>query len=55
MATPEAPRTRILDWKSLVQKAWGKDYNKPEKVYEFSNGRTFEEKKPGGPYDPNHG
>lgn len=35
-------RFRDLSWKELVQKAWGKDWNKPEKAYEFSGGREFE-------------
>lgn len=50
MAVDTTVRTRTLDWKELVLKAWGKEWNKPEKVYEFGNGRVFEEKKPGGPY-----
>ena len=28
--------------KELAQQAEGKDWNKPEVVYEFSNGRKFE-------------
>ena len=35
-------RTRNLSWKEICQKAWGKDWNKPETVYEFSGGKTFE-------------
>lgn len=34
-------RTRELSYKELVQKAWGKDWKKPEPAYEF-HGRTFE-------------
>ena len=35
--------TRDVDWESLVSKAWGKEYIKPEVAYEFSNGRKFED------------
>lgn len=31
------------DMKTLAQKAWGKDWNAKEKVYEFSNGRKFDD------------
>lgn len=34
-------KTRELSWKDLVQKAWGKDWNKNEVVYEFGE-RKFE-------------
>lgn len=44
-------RVRTLSWAEVVRKAWGKDWNKPDIVYEFSN-RKFEERKRGGPYDP---
>jgi hypothetical protein len=43
-------KTRELNWKELVLKRWGKDYAKPDPGYEFSNGRTFETPKDGGPY-----
>ncbi len=26
----------------MAQKAWGKDWNKPDVVYEFSNGKKYE-------------
>lgn len=35
-------RTRDLSWQELCQKAWGKDFKKPDPSYEFSNGRVFE-------------
>lgn len=47
-------RTRDLSWRELVQKAWGKDWNKPDPAYEFP-GHTFDDPKQGGPYDPNRG
>lgn len=33
--------TRILNWRDLVLKAWGEDYDKPETVYRFSQNREF--------------
>lgn len=42
-------RYRNLSWREIVQKAWGKEWTKPEPAYEFTN-RTFEEPKEGGPY-----
>lgn len=38
--------TRILNWRDLVLKAWGEEYNVPETAYRFtgsknSNGREF--------------
>lgn len=47
--TPQV-KTRIIDWKSLVQKKCGKEYTKPDPGYEFSNGRKFDDPKRGGPY-----
>lgn len=43
--------TTTRDWKSLVLEH-EKDYNKPEDVYRFSNGREFKntDKQGGGPY-----
>ncbi len=35
-------QTREFTMLELAQKYWGKDWNKPEVVYEFSNGRKFE-------------
>lgn len=43
-------KTRTLSWKEIAQKAWGKDWTKPDPGYEFSNGRKFETPKNGGPY-----
>lgn len=37
--------TRTIDYAAWVRKLWGKDWNKPEIGYEFSNGRTFEDTK----------
>lgn len=34
--------TSQLDWRSLCQRAEGKDWTKPDVAYEFSNGRTFD-------------
>lgn len=34
--------TRTIDYAAWVRKLWGKEWNKPETVYEFSNGRKFE-------------
>ncbi len=34
--------TRTGNYKDLVVKAHGKDWKKPETVYQFSNGRKFE-------------
>ena len=53
MAVDTTVRIRTLDWKELVLKAWGKEWNKPEKVYEFTQ-RTFTEPKVGGPYSGSH-
>jgi len=54
MTQPTTPRvqTRQLSWKELCQKAWGKEWTKPDPGYEFSGGRTFETPKQGGPYTP---
>lgn len=45
-------RTRTLNWREMAQRAWGKDWKKPDPAYEFSGGRTFDEPKQGGPYTP---
>jgi hypothetical protein len=49
--------TRQLSWKEICQRAEGKDWTKPETVYEFSGGRKFEntDQRQGGPYSPSHG
>lgn len=48
-------RTPILgtiDWKALMEQT-DPDLRKPDIEYQFSNGRTFKEKTPGGTlYDP---
>ena len=38
----DPPTQRIVDLKTLVVKAWGDDWLKPDVVYVFSNGRKFE-------------
>ncbi len=48
--TEQLVRTRTLSWKEIVLKKLGKDANKPDPGYEFSNGRNFETPKDGGPY-----
>lgn len=32
-----------IDWLTLVQKSWGKEWKKPDIAYEWSNGRKFED------------
>jgi hypothetical protein len=45
--------TSTRTWKEIVQRAAGKDSNKPDIAYEFSNGRKFEDRGAnGGPYQP---
>lgn len=52
MTTPQTPpQTRVLDWAAIVRKAEGKEWNKPEPGYEFTN-RKFDTPKEGGPYAP---
>lgn len=47
----QLPNTRLLDWKTMVQKQWGKQWNETEVVYRFSNGREFKDSgSRGGPY-----
>jgi hypothetical protein len=50
--TPVPPvRTKPIDYAALVKRAAGKDWNKPEPAYEFSNGRKFDDTgSNGGPY-----
>lgn len=36
-----APNSRTLDWVSFVRAAWGVEFNDPDVVYRFSNGRDF--------------
>lgn len=33
--------TKEINWAAQVQKMWGKEYKKPEVVYQWSNGREF--------------
>lgn len=48
------PVFRDIDWKTLVQEAWGESWAKPEVVYEFSGGRKFMDSGAnGGPYADN--
>lgn len=42
-------RTSTRSWKEMVEKAWGKEWTKPDTVYEFGNGRKFEDSHE-GPY-----
>ena len=37
-----APSSRVIDWAALVRKAWGPEYDQPDKAYEWSNGRKFD-------------
>lgn len=37
-------KEREIDLNAEVRKAWGKEWNKPEVEYEFSNGRKFEKR-----------
>lgn len=44
---PEYVSTSQRSWIDLVRQAdpdWDKDKNQTKKVYEFSNGRTFDDK-----------
>lgn len=45
VVTVDVPRQEGIDWATIVYKTLGKDYDKPEYVYEFSNGRRFVDKK----------
>ena len=38
----DPPTQRVIDFKSLVVKAFGDQWLNPETAYEFSNGRKFE-------------
>lgn len=43
--------TKTINWKTLVQKYWGKKWGEKEVVYQFSNGRKFVDTGTnGGPY-----
>ena len=39
---PNPVTTRTVDYKRLIQHQNGKDHQKPEVVYQFSNGRKFD-------------
>lgn len=42
MATDaKAPTSRVINWGQLVRKAWGPEFDQPDKAYQFSNGREF--------------
>lgn len=41
---------RTINWAQLVQKVEGDEFKKPEVVYEFSNGRKFEDSGPDGSF-----
>ena len=36
------PTATVIDLNAEIRKLWGPEWNKPEKSYEFSNGRKFE-------------
>lgn len=38
---PRGANGRVIDWKVLVKKRWGKEWNKPETVYRFTGNREF--------------
>lgn len=49
----DTPTVRILNWGALVREAWGAEYNVPDVVYKFSNGREFKDSgEHHGIYDP---
>lgn len=35
--------TRILNWRDVVLKEWGEEYNVPETAYRFGQGRSARE------------
>ena len=41
---------RTLDWGAMVRASWGAEWAKRDTVYEFSNGRKFEDSLR-GPYE----
>ena len=43
-ATTPSPKvsTRTFSWLDQCARVWGKEWNKPDRGYQFSNGRTFE-------------
>lgn len=48
---PPKVTTKQIDYAALVSKVEGENYTKKDVVYEFSNGRKFEDSgRDGGPY-----
>jgi len=45
------PTTKEIDWASLVKEAEGERLYERDVAYTFSNGRTFKEEDPHGPYE----
>lgn len=41
---------KTINWAQLVQQVLGEEYKKPDYVYEFSNGRKFDESGPDGAF-----
>lgn len=51
MSNPPPVTTKTIDYAALVRKVEGSALNEKPDVYEFSNGRTFEDSgSNGGPY-----
>lgn len=49
----DAPKVRTIDWGAMARDAWGDQWSVPEIVYEFSNGRIFQDTGPThGIYNP---
>lgn len=45
-------RTRTLSWEEMCRRVWGDEWTKADPGYEFSNGRKFDDRANGGPYNP---
>lgn len=45
------PSTREFNWANEVRRVEGEEFYEKPVVYEFSNGRTFKEQDPHGPYE----
>lgn len=41
MANPPPVTSKNIDYAALVRKQLGEEYNKPETVYQFSNGKDY--------------
>ena len=53
MSDPIPVQTKVIDYAAMVRKVLGEDANKKDVVYEFTNGRKFEDTgSNGGPYQP---